>query len=98
MKFLHLFLLLEKFMTSWNHKIHYGFTKAAQDLTQSLTTSRYALVLILFCHQSLGFASLLPIGIRLSYIYLLIFINPLALEMEIQIVAHHLCKMWNQKC
>ena len=67
MKFLHSLLLLEKFMSSWKHKIYYGFTKAAQqDLIQNLTTLCSALALILFSHLRLGLASVLPIGTILS--------------------------------
>ena len=44
----------------------YNLLNAAQDLIQSLTTSRSALVLILFSHQRQGLASVLPIDISLS--------------------------------
>jgi len=67
MKFLHLLLLLVKFMSPWNHNTYYGFTKAAQqELIQILQASCSVLVLILFSHLRLGLASVLPIGINLS--------------------------------
>jgi hypothetical protein len=37
MKFLHLLLFLMKFMSLWNHKIYYGFAKAAQSEQDNLT-------------------------------------------------------------